>query len=266
MSFPEVTERPSHGSPTWFVRGKTDVRDALGGRTSPEPVPSPLVRRSARSAGRARRCRAGPLLQASLRRGARMARRATRRAGRLGRDGAHPRRRAPGRRAEEADRRARCAERLDVSRMARARNDILLTDAFEYAAHHHRRRDAQGKRHPLSRPRARRRLLVLEYGGSDSRLLRRSPRCPEDHGGKRGSLRSRRSSVRKVAPHRPRLLGQLSRPGEEGQMEQAKKRLYGAPAHGRTTTHFSCVRGQAQQREEPPWMTLGPSARRSGSD
>ena len=23
MSFPEVTERPSHGSPTWFVRGKT---------------------------------------------------------------------------------------------------------------------------------------------------------------------------------------------------------------------------------------------------
>jgi hypothetical protein len=23
LSFPEVTERPSHGAPTWFVRGKT---------------------------------------------------------------------------------------------------------------------------------------------------------------------------------------------------------------------------------------------------
>ena len=23
MGFPEVTERPSHGAPTWFVRGKT---------------------------------------------------------------------------------------------------------------------------------------------------------------------------------------------------------------------------------------------------
>jgi hypothetical protein len=23
MALPEVTERPSHGAPTWFVRGKT---------------------------------------------------------------------------------------------------------------------------------------------------------------------------------------------------------------------------------------------------
>ena len=29
LAFPEVTERPSHGAPTWFVRGQEDLRDVV---------------------------------------------------------------------------------------------------------------------------------------------------------------------------------------------------------------------------------------------
>ena len=29
LAFPEVTERPSHGAPTWFVRGKSSFATLL---------------------------------------------------------------------------------------------------------------------------------------------------------------------------------------------------------------------------------------------
>jgi len=68
--------------------------------------------------------------------------------------------------------------------MARARNDILLTDAFEYAASHHRRDVRKGTQisylaHVLGVA-----SLVLEYGGTDAQVAAAFLHdVAEDHGG-----------------------------------------------------------------------------------
>jgi len=51
--------------------------------------------------------------------------------------------------------------------MTKARNDILLTDAFEYAAHHHRDQTRKGSDIPYLAHVLGVASLVLEYGGTD---------------------------------------------------------------------------------------------------
>ncbi len=69
--------------------------------------------------------------------------------------------------------------------MAHVRNDILLTDAFEYAASHHRGDVRKGTQIPYLAHVLGVASLVLEYGGSDEQVAAAFLHdVPEDHGGK----------------------------------------------------------------------------------
>ena len=68
--------------------------------------------------------------------------------------------------------------------MARPRNDILLTDAFEYAAHHHRRDTRKGTDVPYLAHVLGVASLVLEHGGTDKQVAAALLHdVAEDHGG-----------------------------------------------------------------------------------
>lgn len=68
--------------------------------------------------------------------------------------------------------------------MGRARNDILLTDAFEYTARFHRRQTRKGTDIPYLAHVLGVASLVLEYGGSDKQVAAALLHdVPEDHGG-----------------------------------------------------------------------------------
>ena len=68
--------------------------------------------------------------------------------------------------------------------MTRARNDILLTDAFEYAAHHHRDQTRKGSDIPYLAHVLGVASLVLEYGGTDRQAAAALLHdVAEDHGG-----------------------------------------------------------------------------------
>ena len=68
--------------------------------------------------------------------------------------------------------------------MARARNDILLTDAFEYAARYHRSDRRKGTDIPSLAHVLGVASLVLEYGGTDRQAAAALLHdVPEDHGG-----------------------------------------------------------------------------------
>ena len=68
--------------------------------------------------------------------------------------------------------------------MTRARNDILLTDAFEYAAHHHRDQKRKGSDIPYLAHVLGVASLVLEYGGTDRQAAAALLHdVAEDHGG-----------------------------------------------------------------------------------
>jgi (p)ppGpp synthase/HD superfamily hydrolase len=68
--------------------------------------------------------------------------------------------------------------------MAGARNDILLTDAFEYAARHHRTDSRKGSNVPYLAHVLGVASLVLEYGGTDRQAAAALLHdVPEDHGG-----------------------------------------------------------------------------------
>ena len=68
LALPEVTERLSHGAPTWFVRGKRTFVTLWAARPPRRRLPAPVVRGSTRGAGGAGRVRAGPVLPTALRR------------------------------------------------------------------------------------------------------------------------------------------------------------------------------------------------------
>jgi hypothetical protein len=85
LALPEVTERLSHGSPTWFVRGKKTFVMYLDDHHGRRPARA-LVRRAGGDAGGARGGRAGPLLRAALRRAPRLGGRPPQPRARLERD------------------------------------------------------------------------------------------------------------------------------------------------------------------------------------
>ena len=84
--------------------------------------------------------------------------------------------------------------------MARARNDILLTDAFEYAARYHRRQTRKGSNVPYLAHVLGVASLVLEYGGSDKQVAAALLHdVPEDHGGEARLAEIEKKFGRKVA-------------------------------------------------------------------
>jgi (p)ppGpp synthase/HD superfamily hydrolase len=84
--------------------------------------------------------------------------------------------------------------------MAGARNDILLTDAFEYAARYHRDDKRKGTDIPYLAHVLGVASLVLEYGGTDRQAAAALLHdVPEDHGGKDRLVEIKKKFGKRVA-------------------------------------------------------------------
>lgn len=110
--------------------------------------------------------------------------------------------------------------------MAAARDDILLTDAFEYAAHHHKRQRRKGTdisylAHVLGVA-----SLVLEYGGTDKQVAAALLHdVPEDHGGEARLAEIEKKFGKKVARIVRGCSDSLSTdPGKKEKWSRRKKR------------------------------------------
>ena len=108
LALPEVTERPSHGAPTFFVRGKRSFAMVLTNHHGDGRFAIWCAAPDGRATP-ARRGRAGALLRPALRRAPRLARRPPRPRHRLGGDRRHPRGRLRRDRTAEAPRSRRSA-------------------------------------------------------------------------------------------------------------------------------------------------------------
>jgi (p)ppGpp synthase/HD superfamily hydrolase len=120
--------------------------------------------------------------------------------------------------------------------MAGARNDILLTDAFEYAAHHHRKQTRKGGDIPYLAHVLGVASLVLEYGGTDRQAAAALLHdVAEDHGGETRLEEIKKKFGKRVA----RIVRECSDslaadPAKKEKWSKRKKRYV---KHLRTTAH-----------------------------
>ena len=142
--------------------------------------------------------------------------------------------------------------------MAHVRNDILLTDAFEYAASHHRGDVRKGTQIPYLAHVLGVASFVLEYGGSDEQVAAAFLHdVPEDHGGKARLDEIKKKFGKKVAKIVRECSDSLTAdPANKEKWSKRKKRYVKHLRTVRTPTRCWCPARTSSTTRGRRWRTL----------